>query len=518
MNRIILIGNGFDLAHNLNTKYEHFIENFWRKTIDSLKKGYGVVDNEFITISTYFSTRLKKKIHPYVTEFPYEEIGKRIINIEGTTDDFEKEIKKIISNVLSLQYWLDIETKEEEKREEYYKNISKKNATIEHNQYYKNSDDYRIIKDNELGFAVEYRKNYKCVASLVSINFKNKFLKIISENLSLKNWIDIEEEYYKLLQGIINKKNQKTYTNIKQLNKDFACIKKELENYLIEKTTKGNEFNKTINENIYSEFKFEDFTKEGEKEIKNEAIQKAINYSKMNKKSYNYDLLDERTYLLLKDIIDSHTFSEKFINIWENDIRLKLWNNDKFYMYFHLVPFNLMFLNFNYSNTEKLYIEQKYEVPAKYGDDLIELKIYRNTIHIHGELENSENPIIFGYGDEIGKEYEEIENLNDNDFLENIKSIRYSDTNNYKRLLDYINSDKYQIYLFGHSCGLSDRTLLNTLFEHKNCVSIKPFYYYDEKKGTDNYSDIVRNISRHFKDKAVMREKVVNKEYCKPLS
>ena len=26
MNRIIIVGNGFDLAHGLKTKYEHFIE------------------------------------------------------------------------------------------------------------------------------------------------------------------------------------------------------------------------------------------------------------------------------------------------------------------------------------------------------------------------------------------------------------------------------------------------------------------------------------------------------------
>lgn len=49
----------------------------------------------------------------------------------------------------------------------------------------------------------------------------------------------------------------------------------------------------------------------------------------------------------------------------------------------------------------------------------------------------------------------------------------------------------------GHSCGNSDRTLLNALFEHKNRVSVKPFY--DEKPdGTDNYIEIIQNISRNF--------------------
>lgn len=35
MNRIILIGNGFDLAHGLPTRYEDFINWYWEKRVDS---------------------------------------------------------------------------------------------------------------------------------------------------------------------------------------------------------------------------------------------------------------------------------------------------------------------------------------------------------------------------------------------------------------------------------------------------------------------------------------------------
>jgi len=34
INRIILIGNGFDLAHGLKTKYEHFINDFWERAFE----------------------------------------------------------------------------------------------------------------------------------------------------------------------------------------------------------------------------------------------------------------------------------------------------------------------------------------------------------------------------------------------------------------------------------------------------------------------------------------------------
>lgn len=124
--------------------------------------------------------------------------------------------------------------------------------------------------------------------------------------------------------------------------------------------------------------------------------------------------------------------------------------------------------------------------------------------------------MIFGYGDELDNTYKKIEELQDNDFLENIKSINYHETRNYRRLLEFIESGIYQVFIMGHSCGNSDRTLLNTLFEHDNCASIK-VYYWQQENGSDNYSDLIRNISRNFNDKPKMRDIVVNRENCSPL-
>jgi hypothetical protein len=55
----------------------------------------------------------------------------------------------------------------------------------------------------------------------------------------------------------------------------------------------------------------------------------------------------------------------------------------------------------------------------------------------------------------------------------------------------------------GYSCGLSDRTLLNTIFEHNN-RSIKFYYETKDDNGVvikDNYTEIIQNISRHFNKK-----------------
>lgn len=213
-----------------------------------------------------------------------------------------------------------------------------------------------------------------------------------------------------------------------------------------------------------------------------------------------------------------HSLREaNFPGIENNEIELrKLINTHPNANYIFDQPLsNLLLLNFNYTSTDKFYSEDLF---SEFGDK--KNIINTETIHIHGCIKDKKNPIIFGFGDELDEKYKEIENKDNNEYLEFIKSMKYQNTSNYKRMLEFINSDNYQIFIFGHSCGLSDRTLLNTLFEHENCVSIKPYYYQfkDEKNNIkDNYSDIIKNISRNFNDKKSMREKVVNKEYCEPL-
>lgn len=64
--------------------------------------------------------------------------------------------------------------------------------------------------------------------------------------------------------------------------------------------------------------------------------------------------------------------------------------------------------------------------------------------------------------------YKTIENINDNRFLDNIKSFMYLNNSNYRDLLNWIENNDFQVFIMGHSCGLSDRTLLNTIFEHHN--------------------------------------------------
>jgi hypothetical protein len=162
---------------------------------------------------------------------------------------------------------------------------------------------------------------------------------------------------------------------------------------------------------------------------------------------------------------------------------------------------DILLLNFNYTASLQRLL--------KSVEDRYKPKINYTVNHIHGKLNSNEEKIIFGYGDEMDENYQQIQDLNNNLYLENIKSFQYFRSPNYRELLRFVNSNEYQVCIYGHSCGLSDRVMLNEIFENKNCKSIKVYYYKDE----NDYTNKTMEISRHFKDNNSMRKKIVNFNY-----
>lgn len=423
MNRIILIGNGFDLAHRLETSYKQFIDYLWREKI------------------------IKDICNPY-REMIYSNYG---ITIKNCPASF-------------------------------------------------NSISYNGFKD-------------ELTLMKLTIQFDNKFLGKITEIVYNQNdsnpykdkkeinWVDIEIEYYDSLKQIIipnyesksDPNNNFKYENITNLNNDFDKIKEYLIEYLRD-VIKNNNINisENIHRIIYSYIKYQDFNE-------NILTQKA---------EQEYKKLEEGR-IEKSNLWNSKEDLINYLRVDANGTLLKE------------LPENILFLNFNYTTLEKKYC---YEIEDRPRLELVPLNL--SIIHIHGSIDNIINePIIFGYGDEMDTNYITIVENYENEYLENLKSYKYSETNNYKNLLEFINKDEYQLFLFGHSCGISDRVLLNMLFEHKNCVSIKPFYYkfkenYENENEIvkDNYKDVIRNISRHFNDRTVRRDnKIVSKVYCEPL-
>lgn len=138
-------------------------------------------------------------------------------------------------------------------------------------------------------------------------------------------------------------------------------------------------------------------------------------------------------------------------------------------------------LNFNYTNTIREY--------------LIDNKSIQH-INIHGELNNEENPIIFGFAAN-DDESKILIDKNDNELMRNVKKINYSLTKNELKLKEQMSKpEHFDVFIIGHSCGISDKLILNQIFNHPKVNSIRPFYY----NGKDGYKQLVINIDRIIDD------------------
>jgi len=156
-------------------------------------------------------------------------------------------------------------------------------------------------------------------------------------------------------------------------------------------------------------------------------------------------------------------------------------------------PLKTIYLNFNYTNCINRLINSSFA------------KLDSIFISIHGYVNNPHNPIIFGYGDDTSEDYKKLELDGNRELLRKIKSFQYQRTDNYHNLLYYLDEYEFDVFVIGHSCGVSDRTMLKTIFEHDNCFAIKRFYYKDEEE--DFYKRM--EIARHFSDKIKMRERLL---------
>lgn len=172
----------------------------------------------------------------------------------------------------------------------------------------------------------------------------------------------------------------------------------------------------------------------------------------------------------------------------------------------------IMYLNFNYTNTLNKYAQ----VSAYDTNTGFFIQEKDSVNHIHGVLKSEENKIVFGFGDEYDENYLQFENLKNNDLFRHIKSFAYFKTRNYHELIRFLNDSEFQVFIIGHSCGLSDRTMFRKIFEHGNCLSIKIFYH-KRIDGSTDYVDKTYDIARHFTNKGEMREKIVVEPNSGPL-
>lgn len=402
MNRLVLIGNGFDLAHGLKTSYADFIH--WYKA---------------------HRVELLGKEHSNVSKDPL-----------CTIELLERQALSIYASNL---FWT--------------------------NQNWSHEDFFDYIVQNTHEFKVS----------------RSPFFERIIAGLETKGWVDIENEYYELLKSyafdsVMSEKGKSA--SIESLNKQLNYLKDLLITYLQDVCTREPNKIKSIEDAMYEPFNSEDISLSGENELQEHVVDRMSFF---------------KALIITQKLVPFGGITlEKLTASLKKRIMLQ-------YPKTAMTPNQIMLLNFNYTYTANFYNKDN--------------QVIEN--HIHGSIDNNDS-VIFGYGDEIDESFKELQKSNIGEVLKYVKSIRYLEAPNYRKILSFIESEPFQVLIMGHSCGNSDRTLLNTIFEHKNCVSIKP-YYYQKEDGTDNYLEIVQNISRNFTDMKLMRDRVVNKTLCEPL-
>lgn len=138
---------------------------------------------------------------------------------------------------------------------------------------------------------------------------------------------------------------------------------------------------------------------------------------------------------------------------------------------------NTLIINFNYTDTVKQY-----------------LKSSDNLINIHGQLNDENNQPIFGYSltSEKYNEYNiERSNVEYKRYMKNRDYIITDSYNRIKKELDKITNGKLNIYILGHSCGLSDQKLLHDIFTHSKISGVSIFKYGSD----DDFKAIFDNLN-----------------------
>ncbi len=410
MNRLVLIGNGFDLAHGLKTSYADFFvwyKCYWVKRLHEIHNNIAK-DPLFTVVMAQreaWSTYINNFVH-FNPEYSLEDIFEYIIN---DVDDFDITL--------------------------------------------------------------------------------TPFFKRIRVSIETKGWVDIENEYYELLKqyaldGVM--KEEGKVSSMRSLNRQLDYIKELLIQYLIEITEQDPKIIKSIKHEIYAPFKKEDLSVHAD-------------YHMFEEEPWEWEDRQDKGEELMT-ILEKYGYGVKECMEQVASWIEKEHDDSTRYPIAFTLPKNIMLLNFNYTHTAQSY---------KKTDDSFE------EIHIHGDIDDKEH-VIFGYGDEMHSDFEKLKEREDGECLRYVKSIRYLEATNYKKVLRFIESAPFQVVIMGHSCGRSDRTLLHTIFEHGNCASIK-LCYYRKEDGSDDYLEKIQNISRNFVSMEDMRDVVVPKPQCKPL-
>jgi len=175
MNRLILVGNGFDLAHGMKTSYNDFILWYLTKCFENSSPGY---EDELLRI--------------YKNSY---------VNV-----NYELDGKSINEYIL-----------------EHYRNGSLSGLMEIKKEYF-----------TDLLFTGDEGRPSAPWTSAFKVQCKSKFLCELIDNCAIDKWVDIENLFYRSLKRALREGNQRKAEDVKDLNKSLTFIIEQLTIYLKE--------------------------------------------------------------------------------------------------------------------------------------------------------------------------------------------------------------------------------------------------------------------------------------------
>lgn len=232
-------------------------------------------------------------------------------------------------------------------------------------------------------------------------------------------------------------------------------------------------------------------------DIENTYFRELIKFKEQALRNKDFDVINLK--ILNKQFFEIKTEVAAYLNSIEDNVDRDI--IDFLKRHFGDVQ-NVYFVNFNYTNSLRNYI------------NLIQFKGTVQHNHIHGDLKSGN--IVFGYGNDQNTDYQEIKDLEIDEFLRYFKTFDYLNNANY----DKINQDAldkfkpYEVYILGHSLGLTDKTLLSEILNSENCKKIRFFKRSDIISNPTliqtNYREMTYAASRILKSEKELRNKIIN--------
>jgi len=215
MNKLVIIGNGFDLAHGMKTRYQDFILWYYNSIIDKLRTDYGYTDFLITASKTYPTLNVKPAPLASTKEIiEFLRINDSILNLEFNHEFIEKLFVDCINN-----NWVDIEYEYFEYLKYLYSLLERDNFTN------KPQVEEEVLKLN-IHFEFLKKKLVEYLNTIEAAGFKKHpeidrhFVEIFTGNTSPNSIMFLNFNYTSSIEGYLHPYSKSIY----YVNSSFADL------------------------------------------------------------------------------------------------------------------------------------------------------------------------------------------------------------------------------------------------------------------------------------------------------